>query len=119
MFVKLRRGDSEQVFSFWGYGETTKLSAGSGLFVGQSGVTYNHHFVLSVHKPEYRFAAGSYSIQVFARAVGRSLPMKLNEISLAVSSEEASLLNQQSGVLFELDPVEGTYTGHSRDGISP
>ena len=31
MYVKLCRGRSEQIFSFWGYGETNKLTAGGGL----------------------------------------------------------------------------------------
>lgn len=47
MFVKLlRQGkdqDREQVFGFWGHGWTTELSPGSGLYVGQTGVSSNHH----------------------------------------------------------------------------
>src|SRR5437879_2038291 len=74
MHVKLRRADSELVFGFWGYGETTKLSPGSGLYVGQSGVSLNHHFVMSVHKSRYDFFAGDYTIQVFARQAGDRAP---------------------------------------------
>lgn len=35
MFVKLLHEGSEQVFSFWGYGETKQLVPGSGLYVGR------------------------------------------------------------------------------------
>jgi hypothetical protein len=33
MFAKVRRGGGEQIFGFWGYGETEKLTAGSGSHV--------------------------------------------------------------------------------------
>jgi len=42
MYAKLCHARSEQTFGFWGYGETNKLTAGSGLFVGQTGVSFNH-----------------------------------------------------------------------------
>ena len=61
MFVKLlRQGkdqDREQVFGFWGHGWTTELSPGSGLYVGQTGVSSNHHFTLSMNQPAYDFTA--------------------------------------------------------------
>ena len=81
MYVKLICDGNRQTFSFWGYGETDKLTAGSGLYVGQTGVSLNHHFVLSVHVPIYEFFAGDYSIEVFARIVGKSTPVKLSRIS--------------------------------------
>jgi len=46
IYVKVRRGESTQNFSFWMYGETEKLVIGSGLRVGEEGVSCNHHFVL-------------------------------------------------------------------------
>jgi len=45
MFVKLRRRESVQTFNIWAYGDGP-LARGSGLFVGESGVTCNHHFLL-------------------------------------------------------------------------
>ena len=41
MFVKLRRGESIQTFNIWVYGEGS-LARGSGLYVGENGVTCNH-----------------------------------------------------------------------------
>ena len=89
MYVKLCRGGSEQIFSFWGYGETNKLTAGGGLFVEQTGIALNHHFVLSVQHTGYQFVEGAYSILVFARVVGRSTPIKLYTISLKLSKVDA------------------------------
>jgi len=115
MYVKLCRPGSEQIFSFWGYGETNKLTPGSGLFVGQTGVALNHHFVLSVHHEPYQFVEGPYSLHVFARVVGRSKPIKLDTISLTVSKGEAGVLSGYLGILFELGWDTGKYTGHARE----
>ena len=90
MYVKLSQNGSEQTFSFWGYGETNKLTPGSGLFVAQTGIALNHHFVLSVHHTGYQFVDGPYSTVVFARVVGRSTPIKLDAISLTLSKAHAS-----------------------------
>jgi hypothetical protein len=115
MYVRLTRAGSEQIFSFWGYGETNKLSPGSGLFVGQPGVCCNHHFVLSVQHEGYQFVAGDYLLEVFARLVGKRAPIKLYEISLTVSQGEAGALAGKLGVLYELDWSGDGYIGHARE----
>jgi hypothetical protein len=103
MYVKLHRDRTDQIFSFWGYSETNQITPGSGLFVGQSEISCNHHFVLSVQHKGYEFAAGNYFIEVFARVVGKRRPIKLYQISLTVSKGEAGALSGQLGVLYELD----------------
>ncbi|CAE6724628.1 hypothetical protein [Paraburkholderia nemoris] len=115
MYATLLRDGVEQTFSFWGYGETSNLTPGSGLYVGQAGVTVNHHFVLSVHQPAYEFVAGDYTIEVFARLVGKSAPIRLSQITVAVDSQHAAALQGQAGVLFELQPDSGFYIGHVND----
>src|SRR5215210_1514775 len=45
MFVRVRRFESSQTFNIWVYGDGP-LARGSGLYVGQEGVTCNHHFLL-------------------------------------------------------------------------
>lgn len=112
MYVKLRRGDVERTFGFWGYGEATKLSPGSGLYVSQAGVAANHHFVLSVHQPHYEFAAGEYIVRVYARQVGEHEPVLLTEIRLVLDERHAAALSNKSGVLFELEPDTQAYAGH-------
>lgn len=115
MYVKVRHADMEQVFSFWGYGEANKLSPGSGLYVGQTGVGANHHFVLSVHEPGYEFKAGTYTIRVFARIVGRTSPVELSMVTLSLTDAQAQALADREGVLFELGPDSAGYVGHVRD----
>jgi hypothetical protein len=115
MYVKVCRAESEQVFSFWGYGQTDQLTAGSGLFVGQAGVALNHHFALSAQYTSYQFREGPYSVLVFARVVGRSTPIKLDAISLTLSKGEAAVLAGHAGILFELGWVTEKYTAHARE----
>jgi hypothetical protein len=111
MYIKLCQNGSEQTFSFWGYGETNKLTPGSGLFVGQTGIALNHHFVLSVQHTGYQFVDGPYLIVVFAHVAGRSTPIKLDAISLTLSQAHVVALAANLGILFEL----GWDTGHARE----
>lgn len=113
MFVKVRHNDREQAFSFWGYGETEKLTAGSGLYVSKTGVSVNHHFVLSVHETEYRFEPGDYRIDVFANVVGRKAATRLSTIQLTLTPSLVATLALHEGVLFERR-MNGEYEGHAR-----
>jgi hypothetical protein len=45
MHISLERGETKQNFSIWVYGEN-EPHRGSGLFVPDEGITYNHHFLL-------------------------------------------------------------------------
>lgn len=114
MYARVRRGEHERIFSFWGYGETEKLSAGSGLHISRTGLAANHHFVLSVHESAYRFEPGSYEIDVIADVVGRKRPLKLATIELSLSDELAAALERHEGVLFERK-IGGEYEGHTRE----
>lgn len=109
MYVKLRCGDNEQVFDFWGHGEGKELSPGSGLYVGQTGVSENHHFLHS--NGNYGFEAGKYTVQVYARVVGRQQPILLDTISISLSVDQAVELIRHRGVLFRRSPDDENYVG--------
>lgn len=115
MFAKLIHGGKAQVFGFWGHGWTTELSPGSGLYVGQTGVSSNHHFTLSMHQPAYDFEAGEYTLQIFAQQPGETAPAMLSEIKLTVDDERAKQLAQRKGVMFVLEPETQKYVGQVRD----
>lgn len=115
MYAKINGGGSETIFSFWGYGETEKLTVGSGLYIGQSGFSANHHFVSPVHNDTFSFAAGTYRIEIFAREVGRRKATKLGSVELELSDGLAQVLARHEGVLFEKS-IHGAYIGHGRDG---
>jgi hypothetical protein len=113
LFVKLRRGTAEQTFGFWGY-STDKLTHGSGLYVPQTGVVADHHFVQSVHQHMYEFAAGTYAIDVFARLAGKTALRKLAQVEVELTRDQAAALSEGKGVMFELMPEQVQYVGHIR-----
>jgi len=60
-------------FDFWAYSEKDKISRGSGLFVSQSGVVCDNHFMLRSEAshgdnhllvPEFVFLASEYTVEV-------------------------------------------------------
>jgi hypothetical protein len=50
--------DIIQDFAVWTYGERNQLVRGSGLFVEESGVEANHHFLISKTTEPFQFIAG-------------------------------------------------------------
>ncbi|MGA3133650.1 MAG: hypothetical protein ABSD59_23030, partial [Terracidiphilus sp.] len=44
LYLRVKRGNRTDTFNFWMYGETKDLKIGSGLRVGEDGVSFNHHF---------------------------------------------------------------------------
>jgi hypothetical protein len=113
MFVRIAGPQSERLFTFWGYGETKALSAGSGLFVSQTGIALNHHFVSSVHDEPYLFAAGCYTIEVMAKVIPRRRPITLQNIAIELTDDQAFSLADRKGILFERDPIAGTFKGQA------
>jgi len=112
MYARLTHGTVQQAFSFWGYGETEKLSPGSGLFASRTGFAANHHFVLSVHEEGYEFTEGTHEVEVFARVVGRK-PARLFSLFIDVTPEQAAALRRHEGILYERRP-DGSFEGHAR-----
>ncbi len=89
MFVKLRRGESVQTFNIWVYGEDC-LARGSGLYVGEDGVTCNHHFLLPADGTTFQFLPGEYKVEVYVSLVGARQPRLLYVTSLPTLSSGRS-----------------------------
>lgn len=126
LLVKQRPLDGQlsQVFDYWAYGETGKLSVGGGLYVGQSGVASNHHFVLSRRAPqEFVWWSAPCQIQVFARVRGQRSPQLLHEVNFDVTAEHAGLLAQvlDVGIFYEWSSETADYAGHAerRPALKP
>jgi hypothetical protein len=75
MHVALWRNETHQNFNIWVYGNE-KLVRGSGLFVGETGVEANHHF-LAPRDSSFRFIEGQYRLDVFARLLGDEKQLRL------------------------------------------
>ena len=65
MHVSLTRNEARQTFNIWVHGES-KLVRGSGLFVGETGVAANHHFLAPPDGTAFAFIEGSYHLELFA-----------------------------------------------------
>jgi hypothetical protein len=112
MFIRLRRGQASQTFSFWGYGEQ-KLYVGSGLFVGHEGVAVNHHFLLPKDGSRFEFLPGDYALDVFAVLVNGRSPLLLAQVELHVTERHAEAINnEQSALFFNWGPDSGKYHTH-------
>jgi hypothetical protein len=89
MHVRISRNETHQNFNIWVHGED-KLVRGSGLFVGETGVAANHHFLTPYDATSFRFMAGEYKIAVFARLVGDRHQTQLLSETLEVTREHES-----------------------------
>lgn len=112
MFVTLRRGESRQTFNIWVYGDE-KLTRGSGLFVGETGVVCNHHFLLPSDGTQFQFLSGEYQVDVFASLVGTDTPKKLSSIKLTLPETVAQqLVVRENGAYFDWGPDSQQYSVH-------
>lgn len=111
MYVVLTRdGTACHHFSIWVYGERQQLVRGSGLFVGEAGISANHHFLSSPERSQFAFSAGHYRLQVFARLLGDRRDKELFVQELDVSPDIASSLRDaDTGVYFDWAPDDSRY----------
>jgi hypothetical protein len=112
MHVALSRNETHQNFNVWVYGDE-KLVRGSGLFVGETGVAANHHFLTPRDGNSFRFTEGHYRLDVFARLLGDREQKKLFTQALEISRELATaLLEPGAGVYFDWGPDSSRYLTH-------
>lgn len=112
MHVAIHRNETHQNFNIWVHGDE-KLVRGSGLFVGESGVGANHHFLTPEDGNNFRFNAGRYRLEVFARILGdrRSKLLFSQELEITLQIA-ASLETSKSGLYFDWSADSATYLPH-------
>jgi hypothetical protein len=112
LYVKVGNGKLIQTFNFWMYGETKELKIGSGLRVGEDGVSFNHHFMPSKNVSVVAFPEGEYAMDVYARVLNRETPILLSTVKLSLTRELAeALIDHAKGVLFTWGPDSQHYRG--------
>jgi hypothetical protein len=110
--VRLSRDETRQNFNIWVYGDD-KLVRGSGLFVGETGVAANHHFLLPEDAPQFQFGAGSYLVEVVARILGEKPSRLLFSQTLDVTDSLATALaSPDAGLYFDWGPDSARYLPH-------
>jgi hypothetical protein len=112
MHASLHRNESQQTFNVWVHGDT-KLVRGSGLFVGETGVAANHHFLTPKDGNSFQFLAGIYHLKVYARLLGDAQPKLLFHPALEVSFETAAALQAPGvGLYFDWGADSSRYLPH-------
>ncbi len=112
MFIIVHCGETRQIFNVWGHGDE-KLSRGSGLFVGETGVAANHHFNPPNNIDFFPFEPGDYEICIFATLVGHKTQTKLSSIKLTVPEiVRKDLCQAESAIWFDWAPDSGNYHAH-------
>lgn len=110
--VSLERSETRQNFNIWVHGDD-KLVRGSGLYVGETGVAANHHFLTPDDGSAFRFTSGRYALKVFARLLGDASPIKLFSQELEIPPAIAAQLNEgHSGLYFDWGPDSSCYMPH-------
>jgi hypothetical protein len=110
MYVNLARGQTNQAFSIWIHGETSKLVRGSGLFVNQTGVAAGHHFLAPRDASNFEFGAGEYRLEIYASMVGQSSAKLLYSTNLSIDKQEAEALkDNETGIYFDWGPHTNRY----------
>jgi len=88
MHVTLSRNETHQNFNIWVYGNE-RLVRGSGLFVGETGVEANHHFLTPKDGATFAFIERHYKMDVFAHLLGDKKKTRLFSQELEISREIA------------------------------
>jgi hypothetical protein len=113
MHVALSRNEMHQNFNIWVYGEREKLVRGSGLFVGKTGISGNHHFLTPEDGKSFSFIEGHHKLEVFAHLLGDVKPIKLFSQQLDISRDIATALREKSaGLYFDWGPDSSRYLPH-------
>jgi hypothetical protein len=113
MHVRVTRNETHQNFNIWVHGETKVLVRGSGLFVGETGVAANHHFLTPRDARGFRFSEGLYRIEVFAHLLGDRERTLLFSQALEITRELAAQLAEPgAGLYFDWGPDSSRYLPH-------
>jgi len=98
-------------FGIWVHGDET-LVRGSGLFVGERGVSSAHHFLLP-DGVDYQFESGRCTVEIYATTLGGRRAHRLWTLDLEISTEMAAALNSRgAGVYFDWNPQSTAYDAH-------
>lgn len=122
LYLSLHRNEGKQNFNVWVYGEKGKLHRGSGLFVPQEGVTFDHHFLLPEDGTDFTFLPGAYTLAVFAKGVGEQASSQLISVRLSINeSQAAALARPRTGMYFDWGPDQQAYHAHvqTRPEVEP
>ncbi len=113
MHVSLTRNESRQNFSVWVYGED-RLARGSGLFITDTGIVANHHFLMPRDQTPFGFFEGDYRLEVFGQLLGEPKSILLFSQRLNIEHSLAKELQEPgTGIYFDWAPDSSRYIAHT------
>jgi hypothetical protein len=109
----------EFVFDFWGHTDNGKLTVGSGLYVGPTGVASDHHFNFRGDPGLFLPEPGTYQVEVFATVAGHK-PRPISKIEFDVNSDQSAELLEIPDRQLDLywDELKGKFAGEIRRDTS-
>ena len=111
MYVRLQRRETVQNFNVWSYKNSERVQ-GSGLFVNKTGVSGDHHFLLSTDCTHYTFLSGEYLLQLFIEVIDEK-PKKIFEQYLTLTQKQEEAMQSKNGTLyFNWAPNTQNYFSH-------
>ncbi|MCY0389925.1 hypothetical protein OVY01_22560 [Robbsia sp. Bb-Pol-6] len=119
MHVELHCNETHQSFNIWVHGDQ-KLVRGSGLYVGETGIGAEHHFLTPDDDNNFQYVAGKYRLEVFAHLLGDEQSKLLFSQDLEITTEIADALKKkQAGVYFDRGARSKAYIPHldSREAL--
>jgi hypothetical protein len=112
MHVSLTRNETRQNFSVWVYGEE-RLARGSGLFITDTGIVANHHFLMPRDQTPFGFLEGNYRLEVFGQLLGERKSILLFAQHLNIERSVARELQEPgTGIYFDWAPDSLKYLPH-------
>jgi hypothetical protein len=115
LFLRVREGSRSAEFSFWGHGDKA-LVRGSGLFVPETGVVTNHHFNPLDTETLFLFSGGTYTVELFAKIIGREQLESLWRIDLEMPSGVfGKTIARENAVFFSWSPERQRYVATVED----
>jgi hypothetical protein len=105
----------ECVFDFWGHTDSGRLTIGSGLYVGPTGVASDHHFNFRGDATSFLPEPGMYRVEVFATVAGKP-PKRISAIGFGINSDQSAEMVQIPDRQLDLcwDAVRGKFVGDIR-----
>lgn len=89
------------------------MSATLPQFVGEAGISANHHFLTPRDGSSFRFTEGRYQLEVFAQLLGDRERVMLFSQSLEIPREiAAQLAGPECGLYFDWGPDSSRYLPH-------
>jgi hypothetical protein len=122
MHVSLARLETNQNFTLWVHGNSSndKLVRGSGLFVGETGVATEHHFLAPEGGRYFKLSAAHYRLTVYAKLLGDAAALVLFTQALEITSDIATQLTTPgAGLYFDWGPESLRYLPHVEQGPPP